>query len=82
MPAADLATGSAAPAAADAKTAAFRQFPVAWRFALRNQTRNRFAWLLLIAFVPVWYELMLQIAGHTPLTFKLYATGRLLTVDG
>ena len=40
------------------------------------------AWLLLIAFVPVWYELMLDIAGHAPLTFKLYATGRVLTVDG
>ena len=60
----------------------FRQFPVAWRFALRNQTRNRLAWLLLIGFVPVWYELMLGIAGHTPLTFRLYATGRVLTVDG
>jgi len=52
-----------------------RQFPVAWRLSLRNQARNRLAWLLLVAFVPVWYELMLDIAGHTPLTFKLYATG-------
>jgi hypothetical protein len=25
---------------------------------------------------------MLDIAGHAPLTFKLYATGRVLTVDG
>ncbi len=77
MPAADLAPSPAAPGAP-----AFRQFPVAWRFALRNQSRNRLAWLLLIAFVPVWYELMAGIAGHTPLTFKLYATGRVLTVDG
>jgi hypothetical protein len=43
---------------------------------------SRLAWLLLIAFVPVWYELMQEIAGHTPLTFGLYATGRVLTVDG
>jgi hypothetical protein len=28
------------------------------------------------------FRLMLDIAGHTPLTFKLYATGRALTVDG
>jgi ABC-2 type transport system permease protein len=82
MPAADLVPGAAAPTASAAKTTPFRQFPVAWRFALRNQARNRLAWLLLIAFVPVWYELMKEIAGHTPLTFKLYATGRVLTVDG
>ena len=81
MPATDLARG-AAPAAPVTAPAAFRQFPIAWRFALRSQTRNRLAWLLLIAFVPVWYELMQEIAGHTPLTFKLYATGRVLTVDG
>jgi ABC-2 type transport system permease protein len=81
MPAADLAPNPAPPAV-PASTPAFRQFPVAWRFALRNQARNRLAWLLLIAFVPVRYELMADIAGHTPLTFKLYATGRVLTVDG
>jgi ABC-2 type transport system permease protein len=81
MPAADLAPNPAPPAV-PASTPAFRQVPVAWRFALRNQARNRLAWLLLIAFVPVRYELMADIAGHTPLTFKLYATGRVLTVDG
>jgi hypothetical protein len=76
MPAADLAPGPAASAAA------FRQFPVAWRFSLRNQSRNRLAWLLLVAFVPAWYLLMAAIVGHERLTFKLYATGRVLTVDG
>jgi ABC-2 type transport system permease protein len=81
MPAVDLASSPAAPAGAVAAPPAFRQFPVAWRFALRNQTRNRLAWLLLVGFVPVWYELMQEIAGHTALTFKLYATGRVLTVD-
>jgi ABC-2 type transport system permease protein len=62
--------------------AAYRQFPTAWRFALRNQARNRLAWLLLVAFVPTWYLLMLAIAGHKPLTFRLAATGQALTVDG
>jgi hypothetical protein len=79
MPAADFVPRPAAPAVRPAGP--FRQFPVAWRFALRNQTRNRLAGLLLIGFVPVWYELMLGIAGHTPLTFRLYATGRVLAVD-
>ena len=40
MPAADLAPAAAGPAAIPAAPA-FRQFPVAWRFALRNQSRNR-----------------------------------------
>jgi ABC-2 type transport system permease protein len=62
--------------------AAYRQFPTAWRFALRNQARNRLAGLLLIAFIPAWYLLMLAIAGHKPLTFRLFATGQALTVDG
>jgi ABC-2 type transport system permease protein len=73
MPAADLSPGV---------IPAFRQFPVAWRFSLRNQSRNRLAWLLLVAFVPVWYLLMQAITGHTTLTFRLFATGRALTVDG
>ena len=81
MPAADLVSGANAPAASPAGPA-FRQFPVAWRFALRNQSRNRLAWLLLVGFVPAWYLLMLAITGHTTLTFRLFATGRVLVVDG
>ncbi len=61
---------------------AFAQFPTALRYALRNQTRNRLAGVLLVAFVPVWYLLMLALVGHQPLTFKLFATGRLLHVNG
>jgi hypothetical protein len=63
------------------RPAAFRQFPTAWRFALRNQSRNRLAGLLLVAFVPTWYLLMLAITGHKPLTFRLFATGQVLTVN-
>ena len=80
MSASDLAPPAAGPPAAPGP-AAYRQFPTAWRFALRNQTRNRLAGLLLVAFVPVWYLLMLVIAGHQPLSFRLYATGRVLSVD-
>src|SRR5215469_6995152 len=64
------------------RPAAYRQFPTAWRFALRNQSRNRLAGLLLVAFVPAWYLLMLAIVGHKPLSFRLYSTGQFLTVDG
>lgn len=58
MTAADLATP---PAGRPAQ--AFAQFPTAWRFALRNQTRNRLAGLLLVLFVPVWYLLMARWPG-------------------
>ncbi|WP_042379850.1 hypothetical protein [Streptacidiphilus melanogenes] len=61
---------------------AVRQFGAALRFALRNQTRNRLAALLLVGFVPTWYGLMQAMAGHQQLSFKLFATGRTLTVDG
>jgi hypothetical protein len=52
------------------------------RFAVRNQTRNRLAAALLVGFVPAWYMLMLAIVGHQQLTFRLFATGRVLSVDG
>jgi hypothetical protein len=82
MPSADLTETVGRPAALPVAAPAYHQFTTAWRFALRNQSRNRLAGLLLVAFVPAWYLLMLAIVGHQPLTFHLYATGRTLTVDG
>ena len=52
-----------------------RQFPTALAFALRNQARNRFAWLLLALFVPAWYALMGSLIPHDPLAFRLFSTG-------
>ncbi|MFJ9543799.1 hypothetical protein ACIRPX_42225 [Streptomyces sp. NPDC101225] len=60
----------------------YGQFPTALRFCVRDQTRNRLAGLLLVLFVPAWYLMMDALAGHTPLDFKLYATGEVLHVDG
>jgi ABC-2 type transport system permease protein len=79
MPA-DLAATSADLAASPA--AAFGQFGTAWQFALRNQARNRLAAVLLAVFVPAWYLMLAAITGHQPLTFRLFATGRILAVDG
>ena len=59
-----------------------RQFPTALAFALRNQARNRFAWMLLAGFVPAWYALMAALIPHDPLDFRLFSTGALLHVDG
>ena len=61
---------------------AVRQFPTALGFALRNQTRNRLAWTLLVVFVPVWYLMMAAIVSHKPLVFRLFSTGAMLRVDG
>lgn len=61
---------------------AFGQLSTALRFAVRNQTRNRLAAILLIAFVPAWYALMQAMVGHQSLSFRLFATGRALQVDG
>lgn len=61
---------------------AYAQFGTALGFALRNQSRNRMAAILLVAFIPIWYALMQAMVGHQELTFKLFATGALLSVDG
>src|SRR5262245_10409125 len=82
MPATDLLRTPAAPSGDRPDSPAFGQFPTALRFAVRNQTRNRFAASLLVLFVPAWYLLMIAMTGHKPLTFRLFATGRDLTVDG
>lgn len=69
-------------ASAGTGASSYRQFPTAWRFAIINQTRNRLAGLLLILFVPAWYLLMMAMTGHKPLSFRLFSTGQVLSVDG
>jgi hypothetical protein len=59
-----------------------RQFPTAFAFALRNQARNRLAWMLLAGFVPAWFGLMAALIPHDPLAFRLFSTGTVLHVDG
>ncbi|HEY3478597.1 MAG TPA: hypothetical protein VGL02_06810 [Streptomyces sp.] len=58
------------------------QFSTALRFSVRDQTRNRLAGLLLLLFVPIWSLMMMAMAGHKPLDFQLYSTGRTVQVDG
>jgi hypothetical protein len=59
-----------------------RQFPTAFAFALRNQARNRLAWILLAGFVPAWFALMAALIGHESLDYRLFSTGAVLHVDG
>ena len=59
-----------------------RQLEVAIRLSLAAQVRNRFAWVLLVAFVPVWYLLAGGMTPHADVVFKLRATGASLVVNG
>jgi ABC-2 type transport system permease protein len=58
------------------------QLDTAIRLSLAGQVRNRFAWILLIAFIPVWYLLIGSMTAHHGVGFRLRATGVTLVVDG
>ena len=59
-----------------------QQLDTAIRLSLAAQARNRFAWILLVAFVPAWYLLSGSMTSHAGALFKLRATGATLVVDG
>jgi hypothetical protein len=59
-----------------------QQLDTAMRLSLAGQLRNRFAWILLVAFVPVWYLLIGSMIAHHGAGFSLRATGATLVVDG
>ena len=59
-----------------------QQLDTAIRLSLAGQVRNRLAWILLVAFVPVWYLLIGSMISHVGTDFRLRATGVTLVVDG
>ena len=59
-----------------------QQLDTAVRLSLAGQVRNRFAWILLVAFVPVWYLVIGSMMSHTGVGFRLHATGATVLVDG
>jgi hypothetical protein len=59
-----------------------QQLDTAIRLTLAGQIRNRFAWILLAAFVPVWYLLISSMIGHHAIGFRLRADGATVVVDG
>jgi ABC-2 type transport system permease protein len=59
-----------------------QQLDTAIRLSLAGQVRNRLAWILLVAFVPVWYLLIGSMIQHVGTDFRLRATGMTLVVDG
>jgi ABC-2 type transport system permease protein len=59
-----------------------KQLETAIRLTLATQVRNRLAWVLLVAFVPVWYVLIGSMISHVGTGFRLRATGVGIVVDG
>jgi hypothetical protein len=59
-----------------------QQLDIAIRLSLAAQVRNRFAWILLVAFIPVWYLLTGSMFAHDSVEFGLQSTGATLVVDG
>jgi ABC-2 type transport system permease protein len=59
-----------------------QQLETAIRLTLAAQVRNRLAWVLLVAFVPVWYLLIGSMISHVGTVFRLRATGAGIVVDG
>src|SRR6184192_731332 len=59
-----------------------QQLDTAIRLSLAAQVRNRFAWILLVAFIPAWYLLTSSMFAHTGVEFRLQSTGATLVVDG
>src|SRR5580704_8625543 len=79
-----VSTGSAtSPTAGSGRRPAMRQqLETAIRLTLAAQVRNRLAWVLLVAFVPVWYLLIGSMISHAGTVFRLRATGAGIVVDG
>ena len=59
-----------------------QQLKTAIRLTLAAQVRNRLAWILLVAFVPVWYLLIGSMISHGGTGFRLRVTGAGIMVDG
>ena len=58
-----------------------RQLKTAIRLTLAAQVRNRLAWILLVAFIPIWYLLVGATITHGRTTFKLRAIDAAVAVD-
>ncbi|MCM2422690.1 ABC transporter permease [Streptomyces sp. RKAG293] len=57
-------------------------FTTAVRYNVIEHSRNKFAMLLVVAFVPTWTVLAYLVIPKTPIPFRLRATGQLLAPAG
>lgn len=59
-----------------------KQFITALRFSFKEQLTNKFAFGLLIIFVPLWYWLLGTLTSSAKLAFKLSSSHQLLHANG
>lgn len=59
-----------------------RQFAAALKFSFKEQLTNKFAFGLLVAFVPIWYWMLGAITPDTKVAFKFQATHSFLQANG
>ncbi|HEX2909776.1 MAG TPA: hypothetical protein VH186_03140 [Chloroflexia bacterium] len=59
-----------------------QRYLIATRYTLLEQFRNRFAFILLLVFVPLWSYLLGEITPDAPLEFKFFATNTFLHANG
>ena len=58
------------------------QFLIALKFGFKEQLINKFAFGLLIIFVPIWYLVLGVISASSPVVFKFSTTDSLIHVNG
>jgi len=59
-----------------------RQFASALKFSFKEQLTNKFAFSLLVVFVPIWYWILGAITSNTKVAFKFQATHGFLQANG
>ena len=59
-----------------------KQYLTALKFSIREQLNNKFAFGLLVVFVPIWYEMLMAMTPTTPVPFLLASTGTFLLANG
>lgn len=59
-----------------------KQFSSALKFSFREQLTNKFAFGLLIIFVPIWYVMLGTITSSTKQPFRFRPTGNILYANG
>ena len=58
------------------------QYSSALKFSFKEQLNNKFAFGLLIIFVPIWYWMLTAITPSTPVPFRLASTGTFFLANG
>ncbi len=59
-----------------------RQFLTALKFSFKEQTTNKFAFGLLIVFMPIWFWMLGAITGNADTAFRFQPTGKLIQANG